>query len=178
MKNQYSFFALLLGLSLTSQSTWAQNAPMTVNPNAQRDIQLVIDYVNAVTVTGDQEKARALVSPSYMAHGPGGADSATIEQTLKNYQQGQKFQINRKNEFSAQSFRIPSGAMQGDWVSLWGYYTYTDTHTPAGQTVSFPYQYTAKVDKGKIVRDRLYFDELSVLKQFGFKLIPPGAPTK
>ena len=178
MKNQYSFLALLLGFSLTGLSTWAQNTPMTTNPNAQRDIQLVSNYVTALTVTGDQEKARGLVNPTYMAYGPGGADSANIEKVLTTYQMSQKFQTNRKIQFSAQSFRITSGDMKGDWVSLWGNYTYTDTHTPAGQTVTFPYQYTAKVDNGKIVSDRLYFDQLSLLTQFGFKLIPPGAPKK
>lgn len=178
MKNQYAFFVFLLSLGLTRLTSWAQNTPMTTNPNAQRDIQVVSDYVNAVTVTGDQEKARALVSPTYMGHGPGGADSATIEQTLKAYRLAQKFQLNRKTDFSAQSFRILSGTMKGDWVCLWGDYTYTDTHNPAGQTVSFPYQYTAKVANGKIVSDRLYYDQASLFRAFGFKFIPPGGPTK
>lgn len=95
------FLALLLGLSLISIATWAQYVPMTTNPNAQRDIMVVSEYVTAITVTGDQEKARGFVSPTYMAHGPRGADSATIEKTLTTYQMGQKFQTDRKNEFSA-----------------------------------------------------------------------------
>ncbi|MBO0933019.1 nuclear transport factor 2 family protein [Fibrella aquatilis] len=170
------FLTLLTGLTLASVLTLAQYVPMTNNPNGGRDIQVASEYVTAITVTGDFDKARGLVSSAYIAHGPGGADSATIEKTVKLHQTFHQYQTNRKNEFSAQSFRIPSGNMKGDWVSLWGYYTYTDMR--GGKAVTFPYQYTAKVTNGKIETDRLYYDELSILKQFGFKLIPPGVPAK
>lgn len=175
MKNQYAFFVLLLGFSFTSLTTWAQNAPTATNPNAQRDIQVVTDFVTAMTVTGDQVKARTLIDPTYVAHGPGAADSATTEQAMKNWETANKFQLKRKNDFSAQSVRITSGPMQGDWVLLWGYYGYTDAR---GGKAKFPYQYTAKVANGKILSDRLYYDQLSVLTGFGFKVIPPGSPAK
>ena len=175
MNNYYSCLALLVGLGLSSLTTIAQNTLLTTNPHAQRDIQLVSEYVNALTVSGDQAKARLLIDPAYMAHGPGAADSANTEKTMTTWQTAYQFQTDRKNDFSAQSVRIPWGPMQGDWVLLWGYYGYSDKR---GGKAYFPYHYTAKVAKGKIVSDRLYYDELSVLKGFGFKVIPPGGPTK
>ena len=175
MKNHTSCLTLLVGLCCSSLLTRAQTMSLTPNPQAQQDIQDVSDYVNALTVSGDQAKARTLIDPTYMAHGPGTADSANTEKTMTTWQTAYTFQTDRKNDFSAQSIRIPSGPMQGDWVLLWGYYGYSDKR---GGKAYFPYHYTAKVVNGKIVSDRLYYDELSVLKGFGFKVIPPGAPTK
>ncbi|MBD2757714.1 nuclear transport factor 2 family protein [Spirosoma validum] len=176
MKKHYVFLLLVLAGSLSGLASMAQNAPMIPNQNAQRNIKLVSDFVKAITVTGEQDKARLLLSPSYVAHGSSWADSATIEQTMKNWQMAYKNQMNRKNEFSAHSFRILSGAMKGDWVGLWGTYSYTDVRT--GKAISFPYQYTAKVVENKIVSDRTYFDQLPILTEVGFKILPPGEARK
>lgn len=167
---------LLISASVQAQTTPRYKDEVVENPNAEQDIKLVSDFVNAVLVTYDQAKARSLASPAYMGHGPAASDSATIDQALKVQEERNKTQVNRKANFVSQTFRVTSGAEKGDWVSQWGDYTFTDTRT--GKTISFPYQYTAQVANGKIMRDRSYYDALAILVQLGYKVVPPEVAKK
>lgn len=173
-------FVVTAAFLVISLSTQAQNTPsykemVVENPNAEKDIKLVSDYTNAV-ISGDHEKARSLASPTYMAHGPAATDSANIDQTLKNWAEGNKINLNRKSRFVSQTFRVVSGPLKGDWVSQWGDYTFTSAVT--GKTITFPFNYTAKVANGKVLGDRIYFDNLSILQQLGYKITPPETVKK
>ena len=78
--------------------------------------------------------------------------------------------MNRKIAFVTQTFRVLSGNLKGNWVSMWGDYTFTDAK--AAKQYRFPFQYTASVANGKITSDRVYYDALSILTQLGFKVHP------
>ena len=143
------------------------------NPNAEADIKVVGDYVKAL-VSGDLDKAKSLLAPNFMGRGPSSLDSANTEKTMTNWQANYKVQSDRKVGFVTQSHKVLSGNYKGTWVSLWGTYTFTQME----KTISIPFQYTAKVADGKIVRDTIYFDNLSVVRQLGYKLTPPEAAKK
>ncbi|MEO9022149.1 MAG: hypothetical protein ABI237_07285 [Ginsengibacter sp.] len=89
------------------------------NPNAEADIQVVSDFVNSL-VSGNIATAKAKLAKNYMGYGPSSADSATGDQTIKTWEQDYKTQSNRKVDFVAESFRVKSGALKGNCVSLWG----------------------------------------------------------
>ncbi len=143
------------------------------NPDAEADMKVVGDYVKAL-VSGDLDKAKTLLAPNFMGRGPSSLDSANTEKTVANWQANYKVQSDRKVGFVTQSHKVLSGNLKGNWVSLWGTYTFTQME----KTISIPFQYTAKVADGKIVRDLIYFDNLSVVRQLGYKLTPPETTAK
>ena len=143
------------------------------NPDAEADIKVVGDYIKAL-VSGDLDKAKTLLAPNFKGRGPSSLDSANVEKTVANWQANYKVQSDRKIGFVTQSHKVLSGNYKGSWVSLWGTYTFTQ----AEKTIAFPFQLTTKVADGKIVSDRIYFDNLSVVRQLGYKLTPPETTAK
>jgi ketosteroid isomerase-like protein len=109
-----------------------------------------------------------------MGRCPSQLDSANVEKTMANWQANYKVQTDRKVGFVTQTFKVVSGNLKGNWVSLWGTYTFTQME----KAISIPFQYTASVADGKIVSDRIYFDNLSVARQLGYKLTPPETTAK
>ena len=128
------------------------------------------DYVNAL-VSGDTDKAKGMLAPGYIGHGPARLDSANTEQTITRWQENYKTQLNRKVGFITQTFKVLSGNLKGNWVSMWGDYTFTDANS--SKTVTFPFQLTVRVANGKVTDDRIYYDAMSILTQLGFKVTPP-----
>ena len=139
------------------------------NPNAVSDLKLVGDYINAL-VAGDMEKAKNLMIPSYKGTGPGPADSTTADQTIASWTADNKMNSDRKIDFVTQTFRVFMGDLKGDYVSMWGTYSFTQN----GKMVKIPYQYTAKVANGKIESGILYYDRLNVVEALGYKVTPPA----
>ena len=138
------------------------------NPTAEADMKVVGDFVKSLT-SGDLNKAKALAAPNYIGRGPSQLDSASIEKSLATWEANYKVQSNRNVTFVTQTFRVLSGSLEGNWVSLWGNYTFTQ----AGKTITFPFQYTAKVVGGKILSDRIYYDRQYILTELGYKTSPP-----
>jgi predicted SnoaL-like aldol condensation-catalyzing enzyme len=143
------------------------------NPNAESDMKVVSDYTNAL-VLGDVVKAKSLLSDKYLGYGPSVKDSSNAEQRIAAWTENYKRQKDRKTSFVTQSFRVLSGNLKGNWVSLWGDYVFT----MEDKTLTLPYQYTANVIDGKITSDRIYYDALSLYFQLGYKLTPPDPTAK
>ena len=140
------------------------------NPTADADIQVVTDYLNYLAA-GNTDKAKMLATDTYKGYGPAAADSATREQIMAVWQQRYKTQMNRKLRLEGQTaFRVKTGRLQGNWVSTWGEYTFTQN----GKTIKAPFQHVAHVTKGKIDVDRTYVDNLSISEALGYKLTPPA----
>ena len=182
MKTKFRFplVALAASLLFICASAQAQNTPtprykdvVVDNPTAEADMKVVSDYINAI-VSGDLVKAKSLLSGNFMAHGPARSDSSTVEQELARWTENYKNQTDRKVSFVTQTFKVLSGNLKGNWVSLWGDYTFTQ----AGKTIKFPFQYTANVADGKIMSDRIYYDVFSIYTQLGFKVVPPDVAKK
>lgn len=140
------------------------------NPTAEADIKVVSDYVNAL-VSGNTDKAKALLAAKFKGYGPAPTDLATVAQTISNWQRTYQMQANRKVEFVTQTFHVKAGALRGNWVSMWGNYSFTE----GSKSVKFPFQYTAHVTNGKIDQDRIYYDQLYIVSALGYKVTPPEA---
>jgi ketosteroid isomerase-like protein len=186
MKRTIKSGLLFASLMLTVLATYAQTKPATAkpaaakqlrykdvvvdNPNAEADMKVVGDYVNSV-VSGDLDKVKTLLAENYKGHGPSPIDSTTAEQAITNWKENYKTQSDRKVSFVTQTFKVLQGNLKGNWVSLWGDYSFTQD----GKNVSFPFQYTARVTAGKIDEDRIYYDRMYILQTLGFKVTPPEA---
>lgn len=138
------------------------------NPTAEADMKVVGDFVNALTA-GELDKAKSLLAEKYKGYGPGPLDSGTVEQTINSWKESNKVQLNRKVSFVTQTFKVLLGDLKGSWVSLWGDYSFSEN----GKTVSFPFQYTARVTDGKIDTDRVYYDRMYIMQTLGYKLTAP-----
>jgi ketosteroid isomerase-like protein len=143
------------------------------NPTAEADMKVVSDFINAL-VSGDQDKARLLASPTHIGRGPSRLDSANLDKELANWRTNYKTQSDRKVAFVTQTFKVLSGKLKGNWVSLWGDYTFTQ----AGKTITFPFQYTAGVADGKVMDARIYYDNMAIATQLGYKVTPPDTTKK
>src|SRR5690242_18098947 len=86
------FAALFLFVSLnalkaqTSSPQPGYGDMVVANPNAEKDIKVVSDYVNAL-ISGDLDKAKSLATDNYVGYGPGPTDSATIDQTISGWKE-------------------------------------------------------------------------------------------
>lgn len=171
-KTYRSGYVVLLILAVCALSVQAQDAPsykdvVVENPTAEADMKTVSDYTNAI-VDGNLKKARSILAKSYMLHGPS-TDSSNVEKEMASWEQNYKVQSDRKVAFITQTFKVVSGAQKGNWVSLWGNYTFTSGE----KTVTLPFQYTASVSKGKILKAFMYYDNLAIYQQLGYTLTPP-----
>jgi len=179
MNSIYSAGMLLLLLAGTVNSIAQQATPasqlrykevVVENPNAEADMKVVADFVNALT-NADLIKAKSLLTANYLGYGPAPTDSTTADQTITDWKENYKIQTNRTVSFVTQTFKVLSGNLMGNWVSLWGDYGFTQN----GKKVSFPFQYTARVNNGKIDTDRIYYDRMFILQSLGYTLTPPAS---
>lgn len=138
------------------------------NPNAEADIMIVSDYLKSV-IAGDINKAKTLLSSDYKGYGPALNDISNYEQTFSEWEEMYKLQNNRKVDFVTQTFLVKSGDLQGNWVSVWGDYSFTMN----GVNLKIPFQYTARVANGKIEIDQIYYDRLYIIKTLGYNVTPP-----
>ena len=174
------FATLLLPVLLTraqAQSTPASQPRykdlVAENSNADVDIKVVGDFLNSL-VSGDLEKAKSLLTEKFKGYGPAPADSSTAEETINSWKGNYITQSNRKVDFLPATFMVLSGNLKGEWVSVWGTYSFAQD----GKNLSFPFQYTARVTDGKIDTDRVYYDRLYIFQTLGYKVTPPEKEKK
>ncbi len=168
-------FLLLLGfvapkVNAQSAATGQQSYKDFVgeNPNAEADIKVVGDFIDAL-VSKDLDKVKSLLADDYLGYGPAPTDSSTVAQTIATWEENYKTQSDLKFNSVSETFRVLQGDLKGDWVSVWGDWTFTQD----GKTVTFPLQYTARVADGKINTGRVYYDRLYIVEQLGYKVTPP-----
>ena len=170
---------LLATLLLTAFATRAQAQSSTAsqsrykdrtaeNSNADADIKIVGDFLNSL-VSGNLEKAKSLLTEKFKGYGPAPADSSTAEETISSWKENYLTQSNRKVDFLPATFMVLSGDLKGEWVSVWGTYSFTQD----GKNLSFPFQYTAMVADGKITVDIIYYDSKYIFETLGYKVTPP-----
>ena len=98
--------------------------------------------------------------------GPANGDTQTKAELIASWTEFNKVRTNQKNDYVRNSFRVNGGDLAGDWVSVWGTYSFTEN----GIDIILPYQYTAQVDDGKILRSAIYYDNLAIAAMRGYEL--------
>lgn len=164
------FFASLTRTQAqTATSQQGFNDVVKPNPIADKDIQFVSDYLNAL-VAGDFDKVRSSLTPNYKGRGPGILDSFTVKEVIKSWQWNDSAQTNRKIEFTPATYTVLTGEYKGTWVDMWGSYSFTLD----GKNVTLLFQYTAHLTNGKIDFDIAYYDRLYMFQALGYTLTPPN----
>ncbi len=145
------------------------NEVVTQNPTAEEDLKVVADYLDAL-VNNNLDKAKGLLAADFSGSGPSAGDTETKEEVIENWTQIHKLRTNQNNDYVVNTWRVLSGEYEGDWVSIWGTYSYTENDTD----IKLPYHLTAKVEDGKIQNSIIYYNSLAVAKKMGYELTPVG----
>ena len=136
------------------------------NPNAEADMKVVSDFVNAC-VNEDTIKAKSLLDANYLGFGPSINDSATALEEINAWKENYKIHSARKVSFITQTYRVLVGDRKGDWVSLMGDYSCTLNE----KKMKMPFQLTARLLDGKIVGAITYWDKKYLSETLGYNLL-------
>ena len=164
MKTVKTLQTLAIALVLClGQISFAQGSAQ--NPTATEDIKVVDDYLDAI-MTNKMDLAANLMADAHIGAGPSAGETQTKAEIIAGWIANHKVRTNQKNDYVKHTWRVVEGEYLGDWVAVWGTYSYTKN----GVDIELPYQFTAQVDEGKIQRSIIYYDKLAVNKAMGFEL--------
>ena len=167
---------MLVAFVFTGQITFAQdkvtksiNEVITQNPTAKEDLKVVVDYLNAI-INNKMDVAESLLSDTCVTTGPSNGESSTKTELIDIWKEIHKVRTDPKNEMIVNTWRVLEGNYKGDWVGIWGTYTFTESDSE----VVVPYNYLALVEGGKIQGARIFYDKLSILTAMGGTVTPPN----
>jgi ketosteroid isomerase-like protein len=129
-------------------------------------------YIEAVQ-NRDIAAMDALLADNYKGFGPSDADSTNKADALANW----KYNVEQlyssvkytRHESLAVTVKDNTDVEPGNWVTNWAYLTikYKDGRGPVNLWVNAAY----KIENGKIVRSRTFYNEADVLRQLGYEVV-------
>ncbi|HEY6953592.1 MAG TPA: hypothetical protein VI385_00035 [Flavisolibacter sp.] len=139
------------------------------------NLALAKKYMQAVEAN-DVSAMSNLLADNYKGYGPSNGDSTDKQQAIQNW----KYNIENLYEsvkysgYQNIAVNINEGeqAAPGDWVSNWALLTikYKDGRGPVQVWVNSVY----KIENGKIVMSRTFYNEADVLRQLGYQFSLPA----
>lgn len=165
MKQLLLFVAVSIGLFSCTSSTGTMNS---------ENLAIVKKYVQAVE-SNDTAAMSTLLADNYMGYGPSVGDSTTKAEALANWKYNAEnlYESVKYTRFQNIAVTVKEGeeAEPGDWVSNWAYLTikYKDGRGPVNVWVNAVY----KIENGKIIKSRTFYNEADVLRQLNYQIVPP-----
>ena len=149
MKNLISLAAIITCLFSCNSST---------DNKKNESLAIAKKYMEAVE-TNNVAIMDSLLADNYMGYGPS-VGAANLYESIK-YTRHQNIAVTVTENDEADA---------GDWVSNWAYLTikYKDGRGPVNVWVNATY----KIENGKIVRSRTFYNEADVLRQLGYTMQP------
>jgi limonene-1,2-epoxide hydrolase len=181
---QFILYALLV-TSLLSCSSSADKTPSadTVSvadktPPARKpsdeNLALVDKFFKAIE-SQDTAAMSSLMADNYKGYGPSVGDSAGKWEILENWKYNfdhfyASIKYDRYQNI-ASTIAENEDAEPGEWVSNWAYCSvkYKDGRGPVYIWVNSVY----KIENGKILKSRVFYNEADWLRQLGYRLIKP-----
>lgn len=151
---------------LLSAYSYAQTA--SVNPNAEKDIQVLKNFFEAMD-NDDYQKVNSLIHDDYMGFGPrynSPENKADVIENLKAIRQGNEGG-ERGNEryISITINNDVNESVNGNWVLYWGWITLKNRET--GKDFTIDVHQASKIQDGKVMSSVVYYNEYDALKQVG-----------
>ena len=129
-------------------------------------------YMEAVE-TKNTATMDSLLAENYMGYGPSVGDSTNKKEAIETWKDNaenlyESITYTRHKEIAV---TIAEGEGAGDWVSNWAYLTikYKDGRGPVNVWVNAIY----RIEDGKIVHSRTFYNEADALRQLGYRIEPP-----
>jgi len=141
---------------------------------AEENLTLVKKYLVAVE-SNDTATMDSLMADNYMGYGPSIGDSTGKKEALENwkYNLANFYESIKYTRYQNIAVTVKEGAEAepGEWVSNWAYCTikYKDGRGPVYIWVNAVY----KIEDGKIVKSRTFYNEADVLRQLGYHFTTP-----
>jgi limonene-1,2-epoxide hydrolase len=134
-------------------------------------------YMQAVE-TKNAALMESLLADNYIGYGPSVGDSVNKEQAISSWKENsenlyESLTYTRHKELAV---TVKEGEAQGDWVLNWAYLTikYKVASEPVHLWVNVVY----RIENGKIVLSRTFYNEADVLRQLRYMITPPQADIK
>ena|SRR6478672_3078812 len=145
----------------------------TTDKNKAENLAIAKKYMEAVE-TNNPAIMDSLLADNYMGYGPSVGDSTNKADAISNwkYNAANLYESVKYTRYQNMAITVGEGeqAEAGDWVSNWAYLTikYKDGRGPVNVWVNAVY----KIENGKIVRSRTFYNEADVLRQLASTTSP------
>jgi hypothetical protein len=157
-----------------ADTTSMANKTLAAQKQTEENLALVNKYFAAIENL-DTAAMSSLMADDYNGYGPSIGDSAGKREILENwkYNFDHYFASIKYERFQNIATTIGGNeqAEPGEWVSNWAYCSvkYKDGRGPIHIWINS----VLKIDSGKIVKNRVFYNEADWLRQLGYKFIKP-----
>jgi hypothetical protein len=129
-------------------------------------------YMKAVE-TKNAAAMDSLLAENYIGYGPSVGDSINKKDAIDNWKYNAEnlYESYEYTRFKNLAVSVKEGDAKGDWVLNWALLTlkYKDGRGPVQVWVNAVY----RIENGKIVLSRTFYNEADVLRQLGYTMEPP-----
>lgn len=140
--------------------------------NAEASLQLVQNYVQALQ-KGDVNNMNAQLDEKVVILGLGGSlDSLNMTQHTEYFTESTSQYTHTISRDLYLPVKVENNWNEGEWVLTWG--TNTITNNETNKSFDISYHIANKVENGKIVYMRYFYDMLNVIRNQGFTITPPA----
>ena len=151
----------------------------SIDNKGKENLAIAKRYLEAVE-TKNVVTMDSLLADNYMGYGPSVDDSTNKAEALANWKDNADNLYESIKYTRYQNIAVTVGegeqAEAGDWVSNWAYLTikYKDGRGPVNLWVNATY----KIEDGKIVLSRTFYNEADVMRQLGYTMAAKDAVAK
>lgn len=162
-------------------ASWTQPAEVPpgyegtrLNPNFLADVEIVSALLNAC-IQGDRDGMELYLHENFSSDGPG-PESFTRQEEIEKWLNFSKLNDNAKfSNIIFYSWVVDelenNPNLVGTWVAVWHNFSF---RTKAdGREVRFPAHLALRIREGKVDFALHHYDQLSVYRQMGYRLLPP-----
>ena len=169
----------LILLTIISIGFFSCTSSVDTGNNKDANLAIAKKYMEAVE-TNNTATMDSLLADNYMGYGPSVGDSTDKAGALESwkYNAANLYESVKYSRYQNIAVSVGEGeqAEAGDWVSNWAYLTikYKDGRGPVNIWVNATY----KIEDGKIVRSRTFYNEADVMRQLGYTMAAKDVVSK
>ncbi len=142
----------------------------SVDKKEKENLALAAKYMEAVE-TKNTATMDSLLADNYMGYGPSVGDSTNKADAIKSWEYNTQnlYESIKYTRHKELAISVKDADVGGDWVLNWALLTikYKDGRGPVNVWVNAVY----KIENGKIVQSRTFYNEADVLRQLGYEMV-------
>jgi hypothetical protein len=162
----------LIVLSILSISLFACTS--SAEKKEKANLAIAEKYMQAVE-TRNVALMDSLLADNYIGYGPSVGDSTNKADAISNWKDNVEnlYESIRYTRHKELAVTVREGEVKGDWVLNWALLTikYKVGKEPVNLWVNVVY----RIENGKIVQSRTFYNEADVLRQLRYMITPPEA---
>jgi len=160
----------LILIAIVSIGLWSCKAS---SENTEKANLAIAEKYREAVETNNTTLMDSLLAENYMGYGPSVNDSTNKKDAINSWKYNAEnlYESVKYTRHKELAVTVKEGEAMGNWVLNWGYLTikYKDGRGPVNVWVNAVY----RIDDGKIVQSRTFYNEADVMKQLGYTFQPP-----